>query len=290
VRRNRRFIMDKEPTAAATPAEAKSAGYEIVPFPRMRHLIIDVLRGAHDKHMIHGLLEVDVTRARQYISEQEASTGEQLSFTTFVMVCLAKAIDRNKYLHAMRNRRGQLVLFDEVDVNTMIEIQVEGRKIPLPHIFRAVNKRPYGDINREMQTARAEGGRSETGTVMRRFALLPRCVRAPFYWITTSNPHREKEFAGTVLMTAVGMFGEGGGWGIPLISHTLGVTLGGIAEKPGVVEGRIEIREYLNLTVSFDHDIIDGAPAARFAERFKDLIESGYGLIEPDTGADVTAA
>jgi pyruvate/2-oxoglutarate dehydrogenase complex dihydrolipoamide acyltransferase (E2) component len=86
------------------------------------------------------------------------------------------------------------------------------------------------------------------------------------------------------------MFGEGGGWGIPLVSHTLSVTLGGIAEKPGVVEGRIEIREYLSLTVSFDHDIIDGAPAARFAERFKDLIESGYGLIEPDTGADVTAA
>jgi hypothetical protein len=196
----------------------------------------------------------------------------------------------NKYLHAMRNRRGQLILFDDVDVNTMIEIEVEGRKIPLPHIFRAVNKRTYREINHEMQTARTEGGRGETGTVMRRFALLPRFVRAPFYWLTTSNPHREKEFAGTVLMTAVGMFGEGGGWGIPLVSHTLNVTLGGIAEKPGVVQDRIEIREYLSLTLSFDHDIIDGAPAARFAERLKGLIESGYGLITPDTGAGLTAA
>jgi hypothetical protein len=34
----------------------------------------------------------------------------------------------------------------------------------------------------------------------------------------------------------------------------------------------------LSLTISFDHDIIDGAPAARFTERLKELIESGYGL------------
>ena len=60
--------------------------------------------------------------------------------------------------------------------------------------------------------------------------------------------------------------------------NPLTVTLGGIAEKPGVVDGRIEIREYLCVTVSFDHDIIDGAPAARFTRQFRELVESGYGL------------
>ena len=61
-------------------------------------------------------------------------------------------------------------------------------------------------------------------------------------------------------------------------NFTLTVTLGGIAEKPGVVDGRIQIREYLYMTLSFDHDIIDGAPAARFTQRLKELIESDYGL------------
>jgi pyruvate/2-oxoglutarate dehydrogenase complex dihydrolipoamide acyltransferase (E2) component len=56
------------------------------------------------------------------------------------------------------------------------------------------------------------------------------------------------------------------------------ITVGGIGEKPGVVDGHIAIREYLSLTVSFDHDIIDGAPAARFTQQLIDLIESGYGL------------
>jgi pyruvate/2-oxoglutarate dehydrogenase complex dihydrolipoamide acyltransferase (E2) component len=78
------------------------------------------------------------------------------------------------------------------------------------------------------------------------------------------------------------MFGKGAGWGIPITEHTLDLTLGGIVEKPGVVDGQIAIREYLCITLSFDHDLIDGAPAARFTARLKELIESGYGLFEDE--------
>ncbi|VBB48616.1 hypothetical protein TRIP_D450071 [uncultured Paludibacter sp.] len=34
-------------------------------------------------------------------------------------------------------------------------------------------------------------------------------------------------------------------------------------------------REHLCLTVSFDHDIIDGAPASRFMNQFIENIKSG---------------
>ena len=74
------------------------------------------------------------------------------------------------------------------------------------------------------------------------------------------------------------MFGRGTGWGIPITNNTLDVTIGTIAEKPGVVDGQISIREYLYITVSVDHDIVDSAPAARFAVRLNELIESCYGL------------
>ena len=33
---------------------------------------------------------------------------------------------------------------------------------------------------------------------------------------------------------------------------------GGIAEKPGVAQGQIQIREVLSLTLTFDHDVDDG--------------------------------
>jgi pyruvate/2-oxoglutarate dehydrogenase complex dihydrolipoamide acyltransferase (E2) component len=78
------------------------------------------------------------------------------------------------------------------------------------------------------------------------------------------------------------MFGEGqGGWGLaPMRAYSLGLVVGSTAWKPAVVEGRIEPREILNLTVVFDHDVIDGAPATRFTRRLVELIECGYGLGE----------
>jgi pyruvate/2-oxoglutarate dehydrogenase complex dihydrolipoamide acyltransferase (E2) component len=91
-----------------------------------------------------------------------------------------------------------------------------------------------------------------------------------------------KQSWGTVSISAVGMVGKGAGWGIPPSSPSIcWITVGGIGRKQGVDGG--SAREYLNLTVSFDHNMMDAAPGARFTERFKELIESGYGLIEQDS-------
>lgn len=77
------------------------------------------------------------------------------------------------------------------------------------------------------------------------------------------------------------MFAAGGGWGVPLTPTTLMVTVGGIARRPVVVGDDVETREYLSLTVTVDHDIVDGAPAARYAARLCELIEQAAGLAEP---------
>ncbi len=81
-------------------------------------------------------------------------------------------------------------------------------------------------------------------------------------------------------MTSVGMFGHRSGWGLTPPMHSLSLIIGGIAQKPAVFEGRIEPREMLSLTIAFDHEVVDGAPAARFVRRLVDLIESGHGLPE----------
>jgi pyruvate/2-oxoglutarate dehydrogenase complex dihydrolipoamide acyltransferase (E2) component len=61
------------------------------------------------------------------------------------------------------------------------------------------------------------------------------------------------------------------------------VVAGRAGEAAGAADGgrraeRIEVREMLALTVSVDHDVIDGAPAARFGARLAELIESAAGL------------
>lgn len=84
-------------------------------------------------------------------------------------------------------------------------------------------------------------------------------------------------------ITSVGMFGGShSGWGLTPTPQSLGLVVGGIAWKPAIVEGRVEPREILNLTVMFDHDVVDGAPATRFTRSLVELIESGYGLDETD--------
>ncbi len=265
--------------------QAQDDGYAVIPFSAGRRLIADALSLGRSKHNIHGLLEVDVTKARKRIHEYEAETGTGSSFTAFVIACLGRAVDSNRLVHALRGRRNQLVVFDDVDVNTTVEIDMEGQRIPILHIVRAVNRRPYADLSREIQQVQAKGATSQAALKGRStfMTIMPSSVRRLFFKLVSKWPQAEKKHAGTVLLTSVGMFGSGGGWGIPFIKHTLAVTLGGIAEKPVVVDGQIAIREMMSMTVSFDHDIVDGAPAARFADHFKNLIESGYGLANGHT-------
>jgi hypothetical protein len=115
--------------------------------------------------------------------------------------------------------------------------------------------------------------------------LLPSFARQIFLWFTFKNPRLVKQIVGTVALSSVGMFAKSSGWVIDLPNHTLGIVVGGIARKPGVVDERIEIREYLDMTINFDHDVIDGAPAARFAQQLIGLIESGYGLGDERRGS-----
>lgn len=233
------------------------------------------------KHTVHGLVEFDVTLARETIRRQKAQTGEALSFTAFFLACLGKAVDQNRHLHAYRDWRNRLFIFDEVDVNMLFEVEVDGKKTIRPHILRGVNKKSAPEIHAEIRAFQAQHHESREGKLIDWFVRLPGFIRRFFLWYLFKRPDLVKDFYGTVLVTSIGMFGSGGGWGIPVPNHTLQLTLGGIAEKPGVVDRRIEVREYLSVTVSFDHDIVDGAPAARFIERLRELIESGFGLENP---------
>ena len=263
--------------------------YSVLPYPRERQVIVEGGRIAARRHTVLGLIEVDVTTPRLAIRQYKARTGETFSFTAFVIACLGKAIEENKMMHAYRDWRNRLILFDEVDVNMIVEIEMTGRKVTLPHFVRAANKRTAREIHDEIRTVQASPRKTREYGIFW-FARLPQFVRDIFYWVVYKNPQWLKQSFCTVGMTAIGMFGKGGGWAIPFGVHTMDVALGGISEKPGVVDGRIEVREYLCLTLMFDHDIIDGAPAARFTQRFKELIENGYGLCEKELNTSRPAA
>jgi pyruvate/2-oxoglutarate dehydrogenase complex dihydrolipoamide acyltransferase (E2) component len=259
--------------------------YKVIPYSKLRRVLAVMYRSVQRKPMTHGLIEVDVTRVRKFLQEHKAKTGESLSFTAFIITCLAHAIDENKALHACRKGSKHLVLFDEVDVATQIEREVTGHKQNITYIIRAANTKTFREIHHEIRAAKVQAV-EQAWEGLKDFGWLPlvvfRVLWPIFWWMKGRSPYVQKKYGGTVGVSAVGMFGKGSGWAIPFNDHTLDITLGGIAEKPSLVDGQIAIREYLCMTLSFDHTILDGAPAARFTQRLKDLIEGGYGLAESE--------
>jgi len=272
------------------PARDRAA-CRVEPFPRAQHQMVDWLGLMHRQHTVHALLEVDVTDARRAIREHRTRTGEGLSFTAFVVANLARAVDEDRRMHAYRRGRNQLVLFDDVDVTVLVETDVEGAKIPFPHIVRAANRKTLDQVHAEIRAAQAAGPPYVAGRRwLPLWLLVPGFLRQRIWSMVLADPRRRKRLTGTVAVTSVGMFGRGTAWAIPLTGYSLCLTVGSIARKPGVVAGvaeearggrraeRIEVREMLALTVSVDHDVIDGAPAARFGARLARLLEDGAGL------------
>ncbi len=262
---------------------------QVVPYPKARRFLEAAIRSTHHKPMIHGWGEVDVTRARAFLREHKAKTGESLSFTAFLIACLAKAVDENKSVQAFRKGSNHLIVFADVDVFTYIERDVAGQKQIMPYMIRAANRKTFLEIHHEIRSAQVQDLANVKVGGAKALQVVPAWLFRPFFWVVSwigrRNPQVWKQNWGTVCITSVGMFVIGAGWGMPPTEPTLTITVGGIGEKPGIVDGQIVIRDYLSLTISFDHTLIDGAPAARFAERLKELIESGYGLMDLDASS-----
>jgi pyruvate/2-oxoglutarate dehydrogenase complex dihydrolipoamide acyltransferase (E2) component len=232
------------------------------------------------RHSVYGLLEVDVTIARQFIEKHKARTGERLSFTGYLAFCLARAVDEDKSVQAYLKGRKQLVVFDDVDVGFPVERQIDGKTAPTGHVIRRANHKTFLEIHQEISSLQTQPVPPKKGMRpwLRSGLLLPWPLSKLFNALLRAavrlGPTIAVAQAGTVGVTSVGMFGHRSGWGLtPPMQYSLSLVVGGIAQKPAVVEGRIEPREMLSLTVSFNHDVVDGAPAARFVQRLAELVD-----------------
>ena len=248
------------------------------PFPRRRRAVVDAMRAASRRNDVHGLVEFDVTDARRRVRAEATDIGESRSFTAFIVYCLSRALEDHPDCNSYRDWRGRLVHFDDVDVMVVVETTLEGEHHALPHVVRAANRRSLESIHDEIRAAQASPAPMHTSWLTGLGLRLPGPIRRLFYRLPRWFPGRWKQVAGTVGVTALGMFGTGSGWGVTPTNYTLQLTVGGIGERPALVDGAVEPREYLSLTVTVDHDVVDGAPAARFTERLRELVEGAHGL------------
>ena len=260
----------------------KKKDYVVKSFPGDRRITADLFEAATKHHVVHGLLHFDITDILKYISEQK-KIGNELSLTAYFVYCLAKAIDENKIMNAMRKGNKKIVIFDDVDVSVLVEVEINWKKVPVLYIVRAADKKSYQEINDEIQALKK--GKNEEyekqDKIIKFYLMIPRFIRKAYIRYRYKNdPYFRKKIGGTVSLSSVGMFSGGGGWGIPLSMFTVFALIGGRSKKPLVVNDKIQIREVIDTTFTMDHSMIDGAPMARFTKTMKNLIESGPGMIE----------
>jgi len=184
--------------------------------------------------------------------------------------------------HGLRLGRRQLVLFEDVDVAIPVEKEVDGEAVPLPLAIKSANQKSMLQIDQEIKAAIGHDVTDEHDyilsthsfdtTALRLYYSLPQFLRLWIWKLIFGNPFRSQKHSGTVLVTTVNAIGKSSAWVIPTRSMIgLSFALGTITKKPWVHNNEVKVREILNLTVSLDHDVIDGAPARRFMQ---DLIKS----------------
>src|SRR5512132_4048768 len=133
---------------------ARRSSYETRPFPMARQMYSDAMATAKRKNIIHGLVEIDVTEAHRMLKEQRTN-GIDLSFTAFLIYTVAQAVQEDRVLHAYRRRR-QLLLFDDIDVNTQIETHLNDRQVMKSVIIRSANRKSVEELSREIRASQAE--------------------------------------------------------------------------------------------------------------------------------------
>ena len=264
--------------------------YTINSFSRERQNISLVASEGWHKHSIHAIVEFDVTEAKRIIRKYRDKTGEKISFTGWLVKCVAQAISENKELNSFRHGRHKIVIFDDVDVAIPVERFINGEYRPLGHVIRKANEKTVKEISDEIRSLQEEDVNASKEVLGQRLSKFEKFVlSAPLFvkkfllFMIRKNGIFRKKHIGTVGLTSVGSVGGIDGWLLPLGGmYTTLITIGGIKKKPGVVDNKIEIREYLHIVVTVEHDLVDGGPLARFVGRLKELAEDAYSLDDFD--------
>ena len=280
-------MSDRDP-AGASPAKPASAWQQLrasldrppapareMPYPRIRNFVLDVMTAGRRKNTVNVMLQADVTEVLRHLARNAADEATRVSITAFMASALAKTIRAHPHVNAYRKGSGKLVVFDEVDLNFTVEREVDGALLPVPFIVRSAETKSATDIHRELQAAKVApvGETGPMSALEKAFFLMPDFARRVVWFLMRRDPFLFKLMAGTVGVTSIGMYTDGGIIGIPITPMTLTLTIGGIEARLALVDGMPVERSFIHLNLSVDHDIIDGAPLVRFADAFKRQLE-----------------
>nr|WP_321465858.1 2-oxo acid dehydrogenase subunit E2 [uncultured Desulfobulbus sp.] len=259
------------------------AAGEVAEYPTLRNAILDIMAEGRRKNIINLLLRVDITTLWEELERLRKNGAARPTLTACVSQVFAATIDADRSLQAYRLGRKKIVIFDEVDLAMMVEREIEGRLLPVVHIIRGANHKDVQEIDQSLRRAKIAklGEHGPLSRLEHFFFTLPRLLRRLVWWYLRRDPYAFKQLAGTVGITSMGMHVQGSAVVLPITPMSLTLSIGSLEQGWQVVDGKPVERHLLQLNLGADHDVIDGAPLMRFAERFRVALEQGGPLVAP---------
>jgi 2-oxoglutarate dehydrogenase E2 component (dihydrolipoamide succinyltransferase) len=252
---------DSKPLAAGDnqvvvnrPSVSVGGGDEIIEMDRMRKIIADhMVMSKHVSPHVTSFVEADVTALVQWRDkmkkEFEKRDGEKLTFTPIFIEAVAKAIKDFPMINISVDQTGTKII-KRKNINIGMAAALPSGNLIVPVIKNADEKNLLGitkAVNDLASRARAN-------------KLTPDEIQG-----------------GTFTLTNVGNFGNV--MGTPIINQPQVAILavGAIKKKPAVIEtpegDMIGIRQFMFLSLSYDHRVVDGSLGGSFVRRVADYLE-----------------
>jgi pyruvate dehydrogenase E2 component (dihydrolipoamide acetyltransferase) len=233
--------------AEAAPSEAAPAPEgQVVAFAGIRKVVAERLtESLRTMAQVTISREVDasglVARRAALAAGFEAAAGVRLTYTDLLVETVARLLGDHPLLNATLTGQG-IVVPPAVHMGVAVALE-DGLIVP---VVRDAGSRPLGELARDRADLAA---RAQAGTLT-----------------------LDELEGGTFTISNLGSFGADAFTPIvnPPQCAILGV--GRIVDKPVAVAGEVQVRPMVWLSLTFDHRIVDGAPAARFLQQLGDRL------------------
>ncbi len=233
--------------AAPTPAQPGT----VIKLAGMRKMIADaVARSASTAPHVTLTLGVDMTEATRFRAQMlpaiEKTLGVRVSFTDIVAKATVRALADHPLLNSTL-AGAEITLHQAVHLGIAVSLGTEGLIVP---VVKDAQAKSLGEFSRSLKglVGKAKAGTLGTDEVSGGTFSI---TNLGTYGITQFNPIINPPQCAIL--------------GVCTITDTV-VPVGGVAE----------VRPIMNLCLSFDHRITDGAPAAAFLARLKEILEQPY--------------
>ena len=241
------------PTAAPT-----ASGDGVVPLTGIRGAVATrMLQSIQTTAQVTLTTEANVTEAmrlRRGLSRHHAEeAGGNIGPLPMVVKATAEALKRHPRMNAIETTaadgQAQVQMLAEINIGIAVALE-EGLVTPVIRGADAKSLAQLAAENRDL-AARTREGRTR-----------PEEITGGTFTITNLGANEIDGFTPIINPPQVGILG-----------------VGRVVEKPVIANGEIAKGETMYLSLTFDHRVIDGAPAAEFLQSVKGLLEDPWWMV-----------